>query len=129
MNTQQQDDIVEEAIPGKHFAALLAAEVAGGAVAGAAMGLLAGLPGAAVGALIGAAAGGLAGVQIERSENEKRAHEEELDRDIGVIGGSIGEPSLRHPPPKHGLYHASTLGISSGEADDSDGPIQNVDGA
>lgn len=128
MKDQRQHD-EEEAIPGESSgAASLAVDVAAGALAGAALGMLAGPPGAALGAILGGAAGGLAEIAIERGEQEKREHEAELDRDIGVIGGDIGEPSLEHPAPTHGLYHTATLGVGSGDAEDSDGPIQNVDG-
>jgi len=129
MNDERQDD-QDQPIPGESSgAALVAVEVAAGALAGAALGMLAGPPGAAVGALIGGAAGGLASIATERSEHARQAHVEQLDRDMGVIGGTIGEPSLRHPAPAHGLYHAATLGISSAGAEDSDGPMQNVESA
>lgn len=109
---------------------MLAAEIVAGAAVGAVAGVVAGPPGAAVGALIGGIAGAAAGVAIERGEHEKQAHDEQLDRDIGVSGGSIGAPWLEHPPPVHGLYHSATLGISrGGDAEPSDGPIQNVDGS
>lgn len=125
-NTQHKG--AEEQIPGERSSAgPMAVEMVAGAAAGALVGALAGPPGAAVGALIGGAVGAAAAVATERSEHEKQAHEEQLDRDIGVIGGTIGEPSLQHPPPSHGLFHADTLGVASGGMEASDGPMQNVD--
>lgn len=121
----------EERIAGEGSSAgTIAAEVAAGAAVGAVMGSIAGPPGAAIGALIGGAVGGAAGAALGRDEHEKQVHDEQLDRDIGVSGGTIGEPSLKHPPSLHGLYHNASLGISSGGgAESSDGPIQNVDGS
>ena len=104
-------------------------EAAAGAAAGALVGAIAGAPGAAIGAILGGAAGAVAAIATERGEQEKQAHDEQLDRDIGVFGGTIGEPALKHPPPRHGLFHAATLGVGGQGVESSDGPMQNVDSA
>ena len=57
--------------------------------------------------------------------------EERVDRELGIIGGDIGAPNLRHPPPTHGgLYHTSSLGFGgtgggydAGEGVVAEGPM------
>ena len=71
---------------------------AGGALAGAAIGSLGGPAGAAAGAVIG----GVVGVFVAKIGDEEAArvslHDGELDAAIGVSGGDLGAPNLKHPP-------------------------------
>jgi len=127
-----QDQVAAERVLREESAAEpVAVEAAAvvGAAAGALVGAIAGAPGIAIGAILGGAAGAAAAIATECGEREKQAHEDQLDRDIGVIGGTIGDPSLEHPPPSHGLFHAATLGVGSQGFESSDGPMQNVDSA
>ncbi len=68
-----------------------------GALAGAVLGVVAGPPGMVAGAILGAAAGAVAGAALDSEASSDAAHTRELDAVIGVSGGDIGEPSLRHP--------------------------------
>lgn len=97
-----------------------------GALGGAGLGALAaGPPGAILGALIGAAAGASAGFAHESATLEKAQHERELDAQIGVSGGDIGVPGLKHPPVKVGAFSAEASGAASSgmEPETSNGPI------
>jgi uncharacterized membrane protein len=98
---------------------------ASGAVVGAAVGAMAGPPGVVVGALIGAAAGALA-VEAMGTESDRRAaHEAELDEEIGVVGGDLGAPNLKHPPAKVGAYSAAAAGVAAAPAaEPAEGPMQ-----
>ncbi len=102
-------------------------EIAIGASAGAITGAIAGPPGAAVGALIGGAVGAAAGYAIDAEAHEKAAHDQELDEDIGVIGGDLGEAPPGQAPPTLRHVHLASLGITESWPDSSDGPIQNPD--
>lgn len=103
------------------------AEVLTGAAAGAALGALAGPPGAAVGAVIGGLVGAAAEVMLERDQARAAQHDAELDADIGVVGGHLGDAPPRQPPPRIGAFSAATMGAGSPGPVSSDGPIQNVD--
>lgn len=105
-----------------------AAEILAGAAAGAAVGSIAGPPGAVAGAVIGTLLGTVAEVVLEREQERAAQDDAELDADIGVIGGHIGEARPDAPPPRIGAFSAASMGASTHEAEDSDGPIQNVDG-
>jgi hypothetical protein len=70
---------------------------AGGALAGAVLGAVAGPPGMIAGAVLGAAAGAVAGAVLDADASREAAHTRELDAVIGVSGGNIGAPSVRHP--------------------------------
>jgi hypothetical protein len=68
------------------------AGAAAGAVAGAAVGIIAGPIGVATGAAIGGVVGAVAGaIDAERQAAVVLA-DDALDREIGVVGGRIGEP-------------------------------------
>ncbi len=69
-----------------------------GAIAGAVMGAIAGPPGAAAGAVIGGLVGAVATGVVEKQAEARALHDEELDEEIGVMGGEIGAPNLKHPP-------------------------------
>ncbi|MGD0527946.1 MAG: glycine zipper domain-containing protein [Polyangiaceae bacterium] len=98
---------------------------ASGAVVGAAVGAMAGPAGMVAGALIGAAAGALA-VEAMGTESDRRAaHNAELDEEIGVMGGDLGAPNLKHPPAKVGAYSAATAGAGATSATEpAEGPMQ-----
>jgi hypothetical protein len=100
----------------------------GGAATGAAIGLVAGPAGAVIGAAIGAVAGGVAADVAHRQAVEKRERDEELDREIGVTEGNLGEADPNAPPPKLGRYSAASMGVGEGgESTPAEGPIQDVD--
>jgi len=85
-----------------------------GAVAGAVFGAMAGPPGIAAGAVIGAVAGALAGGALDDEAAADTQRTSELDETIGMTGGELGAPNLRHPPAKVGAYSsASALGGAS----------------
>jgi hypothetical protein len=100
-----------------------ASMVAGG-VAGAAVGAIAGPPGAIAGALVGLAVGALAGGTLHNEVDAKNAHDEELDKVIGVSGGHLGEASTRAPNPRVGAFSASSMGAAGEDPSiDNEGPI------
>lgn len=68
-----------------------------GAVSGAVVGAGAGLPGAIAGALIGGIAGAIAGGAVDSEGSDREARTKVLDAEIGVSGGDMGAPSLKHP--------------------------------
>ncbi len=72
----------------------------GGAIVGAMLGSIAGPPGVVAGAAIGAAAGALAGVALDNEARSDEAATERLDDAIGINGGTLGAPNLKHPPSK-----------------------------
>lgn len=109
-------------------AGLVAFELAAGAAAGALTGAIAGPPGAAIGAVLGAVVGVAAGGVLVGEEHAKQVADEALDREIGVIGGTIGEETLEHPPSSRGIRHLASLGLSADSTSaPSAGPMQNVD--
>ncbi|MDB4942195.1 MAG: hypothetical protein JWP97_1729 [Labilithrix sp.] len=97
----------------------------GGALAGAAVGAIAGPPGALAGAIIGGVVGALAVAAVDQDLGDQAAVDRQLDADIGVSGGDLGAPNLRHPPAVRGVYSAQSAG-ASGEAGSSppEGPMQ-----
>ena len=113
----------------QHRANMKAGREGGGAVAGAvggaAIGSIAGPPGAVVGAVIGAAAGALAGLALDGSEHDEEAESVKLDDEIGINGGSIGAPNLKHPPARVGAYSGASSGAGgSAEEEPAEGPMQ-----
>ena len=121
-------DALEEALSHRSIVAPIALDAAAGAAAGALAGTLAGPVGMAIGAVIGGFVGGAAGVAVESGDQEKSAHDKQLDRDIGVSDGNLGE-ARPDQPPSRGRFHAASLGVNDAEAESSDGPIQNVNGS
>jgi phage tail tape-measure protein len=77
-----------------------------GAAAGAAGGMIAGPTGAVAGAAIGAAVGAMAGAALGANQQEQRAKDEALDRELGVIGDDTGEAQPDQPPPGVGAHSA-----------------------
>jgi uncharacterized membrane protein len=71
--------------------------IASGAMLGAVRGVAAGPPGIVAGVLIGAMAGGVTILGLDREADRGEAHMRELDAEIGVSGGDMGAPNLRHP--------------------------------
>jgi hypothetical protein len=95
-----------------------------GAISGAVLGGLAGPAGAAAGAIIGAAMGALSSVAFATVAAEHGAHDEKLDRDLGIAEGDIGAPNLAHPPPKVGAFSSAAAGAEgSSGTEPSEGPI------
>ena len=108
---------LEDDLEPKHHG--VAAGAAGGAAAGAAIGAIAGPPGMIAGAVIGGAAGAVAGMAIDRGEEELSQEDAKLDEEIGVSGGEMGAPNLKHPPAKIGAYSAGSSGAGGGGDHDS----------
>jgi phage tail tape-measure protein len=97
-----------------------------GALAGAAVGAIAGPPGVAVGAVLGAVAGSLAEFAIERDSAANEAENDKLDAEIGVSGGELGAPNLKHPAASIGAYSASSAGTDHVEGEEpAEGPMQS----
>ena len=98
---------------------------ASGAMVGAVVGAAAGPPGMVAGALIGAAAGALATEVMEADSERRAARTTKLDEEIGVIGGDLGAPNLKHPPAKIGAYSAAAVGVGAAGGDEpAEGPMQ-----
>jgi hypothetical protein len=99
--------------------------VASGAAAGAVLGAGAGPAGVVAGALIGGAVGAVAASALEKDAARKEARTRELDEQIGVIGGDLGAPNLKHPPAGVGAYSAASVGVqtSGDDGEPAEGPI------
>ena len=98
--------------------------VAAGAIAGAALGSAAGPPGAIAGALIGGVVGAVSGAVLDTQATASAEQERKLDEEIGVIGGEIGAPNLKHPPARIGAYSSASAGAgSSSDTTPAEGPI------
>ena len=108
------------------------AEVLTGAAAGAALGAMVGPPGIVAGALLGGLVGAAAEVMLDRDRARAAQHDAELDTELGVIDGYIGEASANQAAPRLGVYSAATATLSGSAArasQPSEGPFQNVDAA
>jgi Glycine zipper len=98
--------------------------VAAGAIAGAALGAAAGPPGALAGAVIGGVVGAVTGAVLDTQAVESAEHDRKLDEEIGVIGGEIGPPNLKHPPAIVGAYSSASAGAGpSSDGAMAEGPI------
>jgi hypothetical protein len=107
----------------------MAVDTLAGAAAGAAMGAIAGPPGVVAGAVIGGAIGTAAAAALHADRLRHERREQQLDADIGVIGGHIGEASPDAPRSQRGIFHATSLGVSEGDGGvPAEGPMQNLDG-
>ena len=82
-----------------------------GAAIGALVGIVAGPPGAVIGALIGGAAATAAGNFAHADEVRRRAHDRQLDRDIGVTEGDLGTGLAHAPGQGLGAYSLASMGI------------------
>ena len=98
-----------------------------GAVAGAALGAVAGPPGIVAGGIVGTAMGVLAGVGLDNAEHAAKAHDRELDDDIGVTKGDLGAAPPNAPPAVKGCYSAASSGVSSSRPTPAEGPMQDID--
>lgn len=126
-NAHQATPATPTGVPEANPVAKGAIGVAAGAAAGAATGAIAGPAGIIVGAIVGGAVGGITGSTLAKDEDEKAAHDAQLDREIGVTDGHLGEARPDQPRPQSGLYHASSIGVSSPGTESSEGIVQNVD--
>lgn len=91
----------------------VAVDAIAGAAAGATMGVLAGPPGIIAGAMVGGVIGAAAAAALHIGQLERDIHDAELDRDIGVFGGSIGNALPDASPPSQRPLHASSLGMDT----------------
>jgi hypothetical protein len=102
--------------------------VAAAMVVGGVVGAIAGPPGIVAGAIIGGAVGAVAAVALEGNADREETRERKLDAEIGVSGGELGAPNLKHPPATTGAYSAGAAGVSgSGGDDPAEGPMQAPD--
>jgi hypothetical protein len=132
MDADKKHDVQEEPEPeirsDRPSAGEIAVEALVGAAAGATTGLLAGPPGIVAGAVIGGAIGAAAGAALHRDHLRLDAKDAQLDRDIGVIGGNLGEAPPNAPKPRRGAFHATSLGVAApATSTPSEGMMQNVD--
>jgi hypothetical protein len=100
---------------------------ASGAMVGAIVGASAGPPGMIAGAIMGGLAGALAGAALDTESAASERRTRELDEEIGVSGGELGAPNLKHPPPTGGAYSAASSGVSPAKDTPAEGPIQTPD--
>jgi len=102
--------------------------VAAGAAAGAVLGAGAGPAGIVAGALIGSAAGAVAASALEKDAARQAARTRDLDDQIGVTGGDLGAPNLKHPPARVGAYSAASAGeaTSGDDEEPAEGPIPSA---
>jgi uncharacterized protein YcfJ len=99
---------------------------AGGAVAGAALGAFAGPPGAIAGAVIGAMAGAVVDYEMRSEDAFEAERDRLLDEAIGVSGGEMGAPNLRHLTATIGAYSGGSLGSGAdGQEQPAEGPMQS----
>ena len=61
--------------------------------------------------------------KLKQQDESKQAKTEQLDEAIGVAGGDLGAPGLRHPPARSGAYSAASAGVSQGAAAPAEGPM------
>jgi nucleotide-binding universal stress UspA family protein len=103
---------------------------AGGAIAGAALGSIAGPLGAATGAVLGGVLGAVVAKVGDEESERTSAHDSQLDAIIGVSGGDLGAPNLKHPPALRGTYSAASSGAGAGAGSgkpDASGPMSAPD--
>ena len=118
-----EGEVATEPAPNTH-ALHEAGGVAGGALAGAAFGAIAGPPGVAAGAVIGGVVGAIVAKISDEDADRAAAHDAALDAEIGVNGGDLGAPNLKHPPAIRGAYSAGSAGGGGeGSGQTADGPI------
>jgi hypothetical protein len=91
--------------------------LASGAVVGAILGTAAGPPGMVAGAVMGAVAGGIAAIALDADADRDTARTQELDEEIGVMGGDLGAPNLKHPPAKVGAFSVAATGATTASGD------------
>ncbi len=100
------------------------AEAAGsGALVGAAMGAIGGPIGIVAGALLGGIAAGISAEAVQEDTVRENRENEKLDEEIGVIGGDLGAPNLKHPPAARGTYSAASAGSHTPSLTPAEGPM------
>jgi polyisoprenoid-binding protein YceI len=52
---------------------------------------------------------------MDQEGSGKEQRERELDDDIGVSGGDLGAPNLKHAPPTSGVYSQASSGVAPSE--------------
>jgi hypothetical protein len=99
-----------------------------GAAAGALVGAAAGPVGAVLGAAVGAVAGAVSGTAADDVRHLKNVHEDVLDEEIGVVGGTLGSVYATTEPSRVGAFSASSAGVATGdEVQPDEGPIPKAD--
>lgn len=114
------------ALPHDHPIAAETASVVSGMLVGATMGAMAGPIGAAGGAIAGGLIAGAAAAAASMGNTDEQRHDEELDAEIGVSGGNLGEAKPNRPPARVGAFSSAAVGgggRGGGEDDDAAGPI------
>jgi|HubBroStandDraft_1064217.scaffolds.fasta_scaffold00666_5 hypothetical protein len=77
---------------------------------------------------MGAVAGAMAESAVGRGRDQRAREGALLDADIGVSGGSLGAPPLRHPPARVGAYSGASVGAGQrGGRQPAEGPISEPD--
>jgi phage tail tape-measure protein len=117
-------------VPGLPANEHVTAEAVGlaGAVAGALVGAVAGPIGAVAGAAVGAVAGAASGAAAEELAHVKEVHDEALDEEIGVRGGTLGSIYATTEPARVGAFSAGSAGVATAdEAQPDEGPIPKSD--
>ncbi|WP_394822619.1 hypothetical protein [Pendulispora albinea] len=105
--TQRERELREAGIPLRSDASIAAGALSG-AVAGISAGAFAGPSGAMVGAFIGGAVGVVAGRAIEVHTAQEDATQEELDQQIGIIGGDLGAADIPASAPGYVVFPEDT---------------------
>ena len=117
-----------EVVPGAHTGRHPMHEAggaAGGAIVGGVLGSIAGPAGAAAGALIGGVVGAVAAKISDEEADRMCLRDGELDDEIGINGGDLGAPNLKHPPAVRGTYSGASAGAGGGaRGSTSGGPMQ-----
>jgi hypothetical protein len=127
-STDENSEVGESTIDAHSKHSLAATDAVLGAAAGAALGAMAGPPGAVAGALIGAIVGTAAGLASERGAAQGERENEVLDKEIGVIGGSMGAASPDQPPARIGAFSVGSMGVGSEvHPEVAAGPMQSLD--
>jgi hypothetical protein len=126
--TQNVQQAGEPEVRDQPSAGEIAVEALVGAAAGATTGALAGPPGAVAGAVIGGVIGAAVGAALHKDRLRLEAKDAQLDRDIGVIGGNLGEAPPDAPRSERCAFHAASMGLGSGVASTpAEGPMQSLD--
>ncbi len=111
-----------------HLHAMRDASAFSGAIAGVAVGAIAGPVGALAGGLLGTAIGAFTGQTLDDEGTRLSAHDELLDRAIGVSQGNMGAAAPNQPRATRGTYSGASAGASSeGGVVPSEGPMQDLD--
>jgi hypothetical protein len=68
--------------------------------------------------------GAVGGAVLDTQAAESAERDSKLDEEIGVIGGEIGAPNLKHPPARIGAYSSASAGAgSSSDGTPAEGPM------